>query len=253
MANRVTVPTTNFETLSPPWSLTSLDADFLALQGALNDSSLGYVISGTDTGTANNYVVATPAFGTPSAYQTGMSVAFVPAHTNTGSSSTLAVSGLSPQAILVGTNQVLPGQIAFGSAVLMTYMGSSFQLIASSRIPILASSNAPGSSYVVNCQGAFSVSVYLSWNATTTTGIGLTLLPGGIPVSIVLFNNSSGYITYSITVTDPSGNTITPYVNFPTSTNGSAPVALNAPLQLYPGCVLSLSGAANAGTIFFGT
>jgi hypothetical protein len=128
MANRVTVPVTNFETLNPPWSLQSLDQDLVALQAALNDASLGYVTTGTDTGTVNNYVITTPAYGMPSAYNPGMTVFLVPASTNTGAS-TLTVGSLGSTPITDASGNPLPsGALVANQGVWMTYSGTSFMV-----------------------------------------------------------------------------------------------------------------------------
>src|SRR5215472_6802939 len=107
MANRVANPNL-FAGTSPNWSLSLLDANATNATGAINDSSLGSVNGPlTDTGTVNAYTVAC-AYGTPSAYNNGMTVFFKPTITNTGPS-TLTVSPLSSLPITACDGTALAG------------------------------------------------------------------------------------------------------------------------------------------------
>src|SRR5271165_4999026 len=78
MANRIGT-INQFENLSPPWLLTSLDQYFAFITSGFTDSSLGWV-NGVplDTGTANNYVISALRVGVPSNYQDGMMLVWIP-------------------------------------------------------------------------------------------------------------------------------------------------------------------------------
>lgn len=254
MANRVTVPTTNFESLSPPWSLNSLDNDFLALQSALNDASLGYITTGTDTGTANHYNIATPAFGMPSAYQAGMTVAFLPANTNTGPACTLAVGGLSVQPLQVAGGGIPPaGWIALNQPCLATYIGTAFIVLSTGAVPLSVYNNAPGATMNVSCLYASTVTIIVVWSSPITTFLTLNNLVSGTPVSITFVNNSGGACIYRVLANDPFANSITTSMTFPTSAAGAAPVPLSTSQTLGAGNVLTLLGMSTSALLYFNT
>jgi hypothetical protein len=120
---------TDFAPLAPPWQLTQLDQNTTNIAAAFNDASLGYVNAiATDTGSANNYAV-TCGFGTPSAYNAGFTVAFVPANTNTGAS-TITVSPLGSLSIVdVNGNALQAGAIQSGRLCALICMGSTFRIV----------------------------------------------------------------------------------------------------------------------------
>lgn len=128
MASRIGT-LTNFAPLSPPWQLPALDTNSGNIVAAFNDSSLGYVNAiATDNGTANNYLVTLP-YGSPLGYNQGMTVVFIPANSNTGSSS-ITVSPLGSVSILTTLGGALPANaIIAGSVVQLVYIGSAFRII----------------------------------------------------------------------------------------------------------------------------
>lgn len=257
MANRVTVPVTNFENLSPPWSLNSLDNDLLALQGAINDSSVGYVITGTDVGAANAYNIATPTLGMPSSYQAGMTVAFFPANSNTATTGlTLAVGGLSPQPLVSaqGAATIAIGSLLAGRACLATYIGTGFQLLTNGGVPLVGSVlNAPATS-TLNCIYASMVSMVYSWTTTGNSTIVLNNIPTGIMLSIVLVNLSGGTsVTYKFSGTDYTGAALAIYGYFSQVTTGVGSTDLTAAHTLGPFGNLCLVGAVNSGGLYFNT
>jgi hypothetical protein len=131
MANRLTIPVVNFESLPPPWNLVSLDADMTAIQTALNDSSLGYSNAAVDTGAANAYAITLP-FGSPSSYQSGMVAIFKAANSNTGAS-TLTVSPLGAIQILNQFgNPLQSGDILAGQVVYCIYLSPNFYMLSQS-------------------------------------------------------------------------------------------------------------------------
>lgn len=128
MANRSNV-TSNFEGVSPPWSLVTLDGYLNTLASTLNDSSLGLANTGVDTGTANNYVVPTLPYGSFSGYKQGSMFGLIPANINTGPS-TLTIGLLGSVPILdVFGNPLLPGVLIPGTINLLVYIGTSFRMV----------------------------------------------------------------------------------------------------------------------------
>lgn len=132
MANRIN-PLTTFATTSPPWSLALLDANTNAIGAAINDSSLGWMNGiPNDTGSANNYVVTLP-YGTPSGYNPGFTVTFIPTFTNTGASN-INVNTLGPVPIVdVFGVALAAGLLVAGKAALIQYTGTNFRLLNSSQ------------------------------------------------------------------------------------------------------------------------
>jgi len=120
---------TDFAALAPPWMLSQLDQNTTNIAAAFNDASLGYVNAiATDTGTANNYAV-TCVYGTPSAYNAGFTIAFIPANTNTGAS-VITVSPLGSLSIVdVNGNTLQAGAIQSGRLCALICMGSSFRIV----------------------------------------------------------------------------------------------------------------------------
>jgi hypothetical protein len=128
MANRI-APLNTFAGQSPPWSLANLDQNSSNIQGAINDSSLGFVNTGADTGTVNNYIVTLP-YGSPTAYNPGFSLVLVAAATNTGPS-TITVNPLGAVAIGHSDGSALTGgEIVAGQAVNLVYYGTAFRIVA---------------------------------------------------------------------------------------------------------------------------
>jgi hypothetical protein len=209
MANRVTVPVTNFETLNPPWSLQSLDQDLVALQAALNDASLGYVTTGTDTGTVNNYVITTPAYGMPSAYNQGMTVFLVPANTNSGASTlTVGVLGSTPITDASG-NPLASGALVANQGVWMTYSGTSFMMasIFTSQITAvrLRSFNAVGNpnfevdQRMTGSTSTAGVLVVDRWGRGGPLGVSLVRVAGTIVIPGTNFAITQDFMRLTVT------------------------------------------------------
>lgn len=129
MASRI-ASLTDFASLAPPWQLSQLDQNSTNITSFANDSSLGYVNAiSTDSGSANNYSVAC-VFGTPSAYNAGMYIAFIPANTNNGAS-VITVSPLGSLSIVDSSGNALQaGEIQLGRLCVLICMGSVFRLVS---------------------------------------------------------------------------------------------------------------------------
>jgi hypothetical protein len=145
MANRLGAPNT-FAGLPPTWSLVNLDANSNAVQSFANDSSLGYVNGvPVDTGAANAYVISLP-FGTPSAYNQGMTVTFKAVNANTGAS-TLTVSPLTAVSLVnILGGPLAAGDILANSVLSCTYNGTAFVVMS----PIMSNILAVGSGNLSN-------------------------------------------------------------------------------------------------------
>jgi hypothetical protein len=169
-----------FAGLAPPWILANLDANSSAVQGALNDSSLGYTnFVGTDTGIANAYSVTLP-FGTPSAYKAGMSVVFTAANSNTGSS-TMTVSPLGAVSIIeAGGGALQAGDIQGGATYALVYNGTQFVLLNSGigSAAQFTVSAGPGLGVSINQIGPL-INVGTGFNAGSTTPATLALTAPG--------------------------------------------------------------------------
>ena len=129
MPNRCAVES-QIENLSGNVAGSLFDTNWANPRVALNDASLGYSnFVGTDTGSANNYVL-TVNYGAPTAYNVGMRVTFLPANSNT-STAVINVNGLGTKAIvnMFGT-AVTPGDIVAGQACELEYDGTSFRILS---------------------------------------------------------------------------------------------------------------------------
>src|SRR5215475_9804475 len=135
--------TSKFATTAPPWSLATLDGYFNSVNGTLNDSSLGLVNTGADTGTANNYNVPVLDYGMFSAYNPGSTFVLIPANTNTGPS-TIQISGLLSTPILdIFGNALLGGVLQAGCVYPLIYIGSAFRLVRNTSTVTYQASNTP--------------------------------------------------------------------------------------------------------------
>jgi hypothetical protein len=251
MANRLNAPN-QFEALSPPWILSQLDTNFTQNQAAWNDSSLGFVNGiPVDTGSANNYLVTVP-FGSPSAYQDGMTVPFIPANTNTGAS-TITVSPLGSVAILNPAGIALNGgEIAANRALMLVYKSAApvgFRIIG----PCATTSvlNNPGNT-TVECAGYTSVHVQVSFTISTSTSLALAHLAPGTTVTVQFVNAFGSPNSYAITATNPAGTAIAQVnAQFPASTTGAASVDLTAAQSLNNGNRITFVGVAGISTLLF--
>lgn len=126
---------TTFNGLSPPWSLASLDANFVnvtTLLASANNYS-NYLV---DTGAANAYVVTFGA-GITVSLAAGLSIQFKATNANTGAS-TLNASATGVKNIVNQDGSALVGgRIPAGSIVSVVYDGTSYQLQSSSFQPVL--------------------------------------------------------------------------------------------------------------------
>lgn len=216
MANRIgTFPT--FANLSPPWSLATLDSNFVSVNSLGNDSSLGYNNVGTDSGTSNSYVI-TLAFGVPSAYNQGMLVSFTPLNSNTGPSN-ITVNPLGSVQILSSSGTMLSsGQITAGTTVTMQYVGTAFRLLGSGSGGggggILNSTNAittAGSTVTINCLGYSGVIVFADATGapgSAATTFSLTNLAAGIPIDACILPGNVNQ-TFKWSATTPGSITYT--------------------------------------------
>lgn len=98
------------------------------IKATINGWSGNVLMSGSDTGTANNYALTpSPALV---AYTTNMMVLLVPANTNT-TASTLAISGLTAKGIKdVDGNALTANDLVAGSAYLLFYDGTYFNIVS---------------------------------------------------------------------------------------------------------------------------
>ncbi len=183
MASRVG-SLTDFAPLSPPWLLTELDQNTTNIAAAFNDSSLGYVNAiATDVGTSNNYIV-TCSFGSPTAYNQGMTVVFIAANTNTGAS-TITVSPLgSFQIVDQAGDALVSGMIQVGQRVALVFVGTSFTLMGPSGSRLLYSAPAGNAANTqLNCAGY--TSLFLTTNyitASSTYTLQLDNLAAGVSI-----------------------------------------------------------------------
>jgi hypothetical protein len=209
MANRLNAPN-QFETLSPPWILSQLDTNFTQNQAAWNDSSLGFVNGiPVDTGTPNAYVVALP-LGSPSAYQDGMTVPFIPANTNTGAS-TMTVSPLGSAAILNPAGLALTGgEISKNAAILLIYKSAAptgFRIVGPCGLN--QSQTGLSGTATFNCAGYSNIFVFAQWTSGTNLPVALNNVSYGVPIQLVYNNATGASAAASLSMTDPAGTAYT--------------------------------------------
>jgi hypothetical protein len=187
-----------FAGLNPPWILANLDANDANAQAFANDSSLGFVNGiPTDTGSANAYIVTLP-IGTPSSYNAGMTVCFVAANSNTGSS-TLTVSPLGSQLIVnMAGNPLSNGDIIAGVAYLCISNGTVFYLVGA------ASSQVSGGQFTVTPGTGVSVNIN---QASLVVDLGTGFVAGSTLPAVLALAVPASNSYYATVYWDQSTNT----------------------------------------------
>jgi hypothetical protein len=223
------------------------DANWTALKTAYDDGAIGYVNYGADSGATNSYVVT--CGGTFSSYLVGMTVAFVPANSNTGGSA-INVNGLGSKTILNQAGLALtPGAITGGVICVLVYNGASF--LITSFAPTTGT-NTIGTNTTLNCAGASSVTAY--YVVTATLGITLANLATGTPVTVVLFNNTGAGKTITLDAYSPVSAT---HFNWNikqaggTVLNGTGNLPLSIAANTYVS--LSLGSVGNSPAVMVGS
>jgi len=243
-ANRLNAPN-QFETLSPPWILSQLDANATQNQAAWNDSSLGFMNGlPTDTGSANAYLI-TLTLGVPSSYRAGMCASFIPANSNTGPS-TLTVSPLGSAAIVNPANLALVGgEICKNVKVDLVHDGTSFRIIGTCSTFINLGSQSTSQS--VNCAGYTALTVGVNFTVASLS-LALNNVSFGASITIVLTNSTGGSSAFQCAMTDPAGNALGVTALQSGQTNAT-PVAFNVPVYAN-GNVSVFKGTYNSLTTF---
>ena len=239
MANRLPAFPT-FANLAPPWSLPTLDSNFIATAAFANDSSLGYVNGiATDTGAANAYVVTCP-FGAPTAYNAGMTVVFNPANTNTGSSTiqVLPLSGTQQIRDFSG-NQIPPGAIRVGVTTVLYYIAGAFRMNIGAPFTSQQVITVSGTTTVV-CPISQQISIVFDFTGApgaTTFPITLTgvtigahvdlnflMAGGGQKIQFTACTDSGGHSITDIHSMDPTGTVVYNWLTAlpPTNTSGGS-------------------------------
>jgi hypothetical protein len=244
---------TQFAPLSPPWQLTQLDANFTAGVTAFNDSSLGYsnAIS-IDTGTANNYIVSLP-FGSPTGYNQGMLVVFIPANSNSGASTiTVSPLGSAPITDLNG-NALSAGLLVAAQVAVLVYIGTSFRLTNSTQFNVknqdygvFSTNNAS-----LDCTGFSRVNVSIQYIGSGDFTLTLNNLGIGTYVTWNAINNTAGQRHFIMAATIVGGIQVNPIYGFAfgfkanmQSANANNNFGSNATLLLQ-GAVTTLAGVVN--------
>src|SRR5208282_2175561 len=189
MANRAT-PAIQQETLSPPWLLASFDSNWNSPITALNDASMGYV-NGVpiDSGSANNVIVTLP-FGVPGSYNSGMTVVFYPAASNTGPT-VITVNPLTSVSILNQFGQSLsPNDLVGTQSQSGTMNGTQLVSGLTSTAGLVAGQLVSGANIAAGTtiyQIASPTSILLSQNAS---GSGTNSITFAAVIATVIFDGS---------------------------------------------------------------
>jgi len=203
-----------FAPLAPPWLLTSLDQNSAFETSAFNDASLGWSNGPlVDSGSANNYNV-TCSYGSPSSYNPGMQIAFIPGNTNTGSSTmTVAVLG----ALVIQTpagNPLLGGEIVQNRACLLMVNASSTAFLIVGPCPAIANFGSVAVNQTLECAGCTSVFAYAAFTASGKV-ITFNHLAAGVPVTVGFLNSSGGSASFAIGANNPAGTSYTGVTTVP--------------------------------------
>ena len=200
--------------IASPINVQFFDQNYAQLLTDFNDSAIGYVNFGADTGTANNYVITLPQ--APSAYAGGTTICFTPANSNTAAS-VINVNAVGSASIVRPDGTALTGgEIVQGVLCRLIYNGSNFVISALPWEPLSSFFSAPITNQTVNCQNASQVGVVL---ANIGASITLTLNNLAIGINPTIIVSSSGTFTFKIAATLPGG---TAYTSITTKLAGAA-------------------------------
>lgn len=250
-------PLNTFSGVSPPWSLTQLDANFSTIAAAVNDVGTYSTII-TDTGTVNAMVATMPA-GLTFALAAGVALFVQAAFTNTSATVTLNVNGTGAKAV-IDDNGNLPslGAIQVNAIYQFVYDGTSWRCMNPSAGTMLTavkqvetgrtatvSSNDP--ELVINIATAGQYEFYCSvypWTLISPGGFGW-----GICFTGTLDSSSRQTITGTTTL-----NTVSGMVPMTTTPSG-APFGIGAsvPLTHYSASIQTFGTliATGAGVLSF--
>jgi len=159
-------PTSGFDYLYP--SSTNHCLELSSNARSLNCIGRAHHLSGAaDTGSANAYVIA-PAEPALS-YSTGDTYSFVPANSNSGTS-TINVSSLGTQSITkCGANVLASGDIVAGIAAIINYDGTEFQLLNPQAVACTPGS-LPAISSGTNGRVLFNNGISALWDSNLDDG-----------------------------------------------------------------------------------
>ena len=180
-----------------PIPVTDLDTNYAQIITNYNDSAIGYVNYAADIGTANAYVLNLAS--APSAYVSGMTVAFVPANSNGSGASTINVNSLGGVNITdCNAGTPAPGLIKAGQYIIATYDGTQFRIVTLTELYVDMGNMV--TTQTINCNGYKKV-----WLAGNMTGasrtIALTNLNPGVDINIWITN---GFNHLNVTATNPA-------------------------------------------------
>lgn len=202
--------------IASPINVQFFDQDYAQILTDFNDSAIGYVNYGADTGTANNYVVTLAQ--APSAYAAGTTVAFTPANSNTGASVINVNTVGSASIVRPDGTALIGGELVIGVMAVLVYNGSNFVLHALPWLPLATNLGANlNTNQSVNCQNASNVLVNFTFNAAIT--LTLNNLALGVPLSIQIANTAGSTLTFKLVANQPGG---TAYGSIATKNAGTA-------------------------------
>jgi len=220
-----------------------LDADFAAVLSAYNDSAIGYVNYGADTGTANSYVVTLAA--APSAYIAGMMLAVKigASNTNTGGSN-INVNALGSVAICNPAGlALLGGELPANAVIPMVYDGTVFRIIG--NCPMTNNLNGQSGNVTINCAGYTSVDLYITWTSGSGLITALNNLSAGIPIFLWLQNLTGANTGFAVHCTTAQGVSIPGTVAYTNTSGGSTSINLYSGYTINSGQSMYFVGSAN--------
>lgn len=154
----------------------------------------GRVTYGTDTGTANAYLVALPH--APASYTAGLAVAFKPANTNTGAS-TINVDSLGVKNIKRrGGVALAAGDIDANAVVELRYDGTEFQLLnviatTDATLPLSVANGGTGASTAESARAGLAVPGLADDNTLSGT---LSFTPATLAIATGSITGTSTHI-----------------------------------------------------------
>jgi hypothetical protein len=190
---------------------------FYLIQGA----SQGIVsYTGTDTGTANNYIL--PMTGQYFSYTAGNTLFWVPAHTNTGAS-TVNVKGLGSVAISGPFGGALiAGSLIAGQLTEMIYNGTFFQIV----FPAIANGSITLTSTGGTTAPTMTVFYYVNGGSVTLMSTGVAYTAALTTFTLTGFANGLQGQTQAVTspllsAIDNSATGVSCYLTIPNQIGGS--------------------------------
>lgn len=201
--------------------LNQYSASIVNTQSYILGNGRGLANVGTDSGSANAYVVNLP--NAPTSYITGMALFFQPSNANTGQS-TININGIGAVSIVNPASLALQGGELSRKGVFLIFDGTNFRIVGPCYlgVTVLPTTNVQ----TFNCAGYSEVFINSNWSgAPAGLTINLNNLAVGTRVIVIAINSTGASKIFQMSgCTNPDGSAFSTVLSLLSgSLNGTSP------------------------------